>query len=125
MTTAHSNSPRDTLSRIETMTLMAGMDLPIRAIREQIASALELVIRLERMRDGSRKVTHVTEIQGMEGDIITMTDLFVFEQTGFEEGRVIGRLRPTGLRPKFMDKIEASGIHLPAAIFGVGDRMRY
>jgi pilus assembly protein CpaF len=125
MTTAHSNSPRDTLSRIETMTLMAGMDLPIRAIREQIASALELVVHLERLRDGSRKVTHVTEIQGMEGDIITMTDLFVFEQTGFEEGRVIGRLRPTGLRPKFMDKIEASGIHLPASIFGVGDRMRY
>jgi pilus assembly protein CpaF len=125
MTTAHSNSPRDTLSRIETMTLMAGMDLPIRAIREQISSALELVIHLERQRDGSRKVTHVTEIQGMEGDVITMTDLFVFEQTGFEDGRVIGRLRPTGLRPKFMDKIEASGIHLPASIFGVGERMRY
>jgi len=125
MTTAHSNSPRDTLSRIETMTLMAGMDLPIRAIREQISSALELVVHLERMRDGSRKVTHVTEIQGMEGDVITMTDLFVFEQTGFEDGRVVGRLRPTGLRPKFMDKIEASGIHLPASIFGVGERMRY
>ncbi len=125
MTTAHSNSPRDTLSRIETMTLMAGMDLPIRAIREQISSALELVVHTERMRDGSRKVTHITEIQGMEGDVITMTDLFVFEQTGFEEGRVIGRLRPTGLRPKFMDKIEASGIHLPASIFGVGDRMRF
>jgi pilus assembly protein CpaF len=125
MTTAHSNSPRDTLSRIETMTLMAGMDLPIRAIREQISSALELVVHLERMRDGSRKVTHVTEIQGMEGDVITMTDLFVFEQTGFEDGHVVGRLRPTGLRPKFMDKIEASGIHLPASIFGVGERMRY
>ena len=125
MTTAHSNSPRDTLSRIETMTLMAGMDLPIRAIREQISSALELVVHLERQRDGSRKVTHITEIQGMEGDVITMTDLFVFEQTGFEDGRVIGRLRPTGLRPKFMDKIEASGIHLPASIFGVGERMRY
>jgi len=125
MTTAHSNSPRDTLSRIETMTLMAGMDLPIRAIREQISSALELVVHLERLRDGSRKVTHVTEIQGMEGDVITMTDLFIFEQTGFEEGRVVGRLRPTGLRPKFMDKIEASGIHLPASIFGVGDRMRF
>jgi pilus assembly protein CpaF len=125
MTTAHSNSTRDTLSRIETMTLMAGMDLPIRAIREQISSALELVVHLERMRDGSRKVTHVTEIQGMEGDVITMTDLFVFEQTGFEDGRVVGRLRPTGLRPKFMDKIEASGIHLPASIFGVGERMRY
>lgn len=125
MTTAHSNSPRDTLSRIETMTLMAGMDLPIRAIREQVSSALELVVHLERMRDGSRKITHVTEIQGMEGDVITMTDLFVFEQTGFEEGRVVGRLRPTGLRPKFMDKIESSGIHLPASIFGVGDRMRF
>jgi pilus assembly protein CpaF len=125
MTTAHSNSPRDTLSRIETMTLMAGMELPVRAIREQIAAALELVVHLERMRDGTRKVTHVAEIQGMEGDVITMTDIFVFEQTGFENGRVIGRLRPTGLRPKFMDKLEQSGIHLPAAIFGVGERVRY
>jgi pilus assembly protein CpaF len=125
MTTAHSNSPRDTLSRIETMTMMAGMDLPTRAIREQIASALELVCHLERMRDGTRKVTHITEIQGMEGDVITMTDLFVFEQTGLENGKVIGRLRPTGLRPKFMEKIEQSGIHLPASIFGVGDRNLY
>jgi pilus assembly protein CpaF len=125
MTTAHSNSPRDTLSRIETMTLMAGMDLPVRAIREQIASALEVVVHLERLRDGTRKVTHVAEIQGMEGDVITMTDIFVFEQTGFEDGKVIGRLRPTGLRPRFIDKIEASGINLPASIFGVGDRVRY
>jgi len=125
MTTAHSNSPRDTLSRIETMTMMAGMALPTRAIREQIASALELVCHLERMRDGTRKVTHITEIQGMEGDVITMTDLFVFEQTGLENGKVIGRLRPTGLRPKFMEKIEQSGIHLPASIFGVGDRNLY
>ncbi len=124
MTTAHSNSPRDTLSRIETMTLMAGMDLPVRAIREQISSALELVVHLERLRDGTRKVTHVSEIQGMEGDVITMTDIFVFEQTGFEDGKVIGRLRPTGLRPRFIDKLEASGINLPASIFGVGDRMR-
>jgi pilus assembly protein CpaF len=124
MTTAHSNSPRDTLARIETMTLMAGMDLPVRAIREQISSALELVVHLERLRDGTRKVTHIAEIQGMEGDIITMTDIFVFEQTGFEGGRVIGRLRPTGLRPRFIDKIEQSGINLPAAIFGVGDRVR-
>ena len=124
MTTAHSNSPRDTLARIETMTLMAGMDLPVRAIREQISSALELVVHLERMRDGTRKVTNITEIQGMEGDVVTMTDLFVFEQTGFEEGRVIGRLRPTGLRPRFVDKIETSGIHLPASIFGVGERTR-
>ncbi len=125
MTTAHSNSPRDTLSRIETMTLMAGMDLPIRAIREQISSALQLVVHLERLRDGTRKCTNVSEIQGMEGDVITMTDIFVFEQTGFEDGKVIGRLRPTGLRPKFIDRIEASGINLPASIFGVGERTRY
>jgi pilus assembly protein CpaF len=125
MTTAHSNSPRDTLSRIETMTLMAGMELPVRAIREQIASALELVVHLERLRDGTRKVSHIAEIQGMEGDVITMTDIYVFEQTGFENGKVIGRLRPTGLRPRFMDKIEAAGIRLPASIFGVGERGRY
>jgi pilus assembly protein CpaF len=125
MTTAHSNSPRDTLARIETMTLMAGMDLPTRAIREQIASALQLVVHLERLRDGTRKITHIAEIQGMEGDVITMTDIFVFEQTGLENGRVIGRLRPTGLRPKFMDQIEQSGIHIPASIFGVGERAMY
>lgn len=125
LTTAHSNSPRDTLSRIETMTMMAGMDLPQRAIREQIASAIHLVVHLDRLRDGTRKVTNITEIQGMEGDVITMTDLFVFDQTGIEDGKVIGRLRPTGLRPKFMDEIEASGIHLPPSIFGMGDRQRY
>lgn len=125
MTTAHSNSPRDTLARIETMTMMAGMDLPIRAIREQIASAIDLVIHQERLRDGSRRVVNITEISGMEGDVITMTDVFMFEQSGYDEGKVVGRLRPTGLRPKFIDKIEASGIHLPASIFGIGDRRRY
>jgi len=122
MTTAHSNSPRDTLSRMETMTLMAGMDLPIRAIREQISSAVDLIVHQERMRDGTRKVVNITEVSGMEGDIITTTDIFTFEQTGYENGKVMGRLRPTGLRPKFMDKIEASGIHLPPSIFGVGGR---
>jgi pilus assembly protein CpaF len=125
MTTAHSNSPRDTLARLETMVMMAGMDLPSRAIREQIASAINMVVHQERMRDGSRRVTYVTEVQGMEGDVITMTDLFVFEQTGIEAGRVVGRLRPTGLRPKFMDRIEAAGIHLPASVFGIGERNRY
>ncbi|MBV6395489.1 MAG: hypothetical protein HFACDABA_01065 [Anaerolineales bacterium] len=125
MTTAHSNSPRDTLARIETMCLMAGMDLPIRAIREQISSAVDLIVHQSRMRDGTRKVTHITEVTGMEGDVITMTDLFVFEQTAIENGKVIGRLRPTGLRPKFMDKIESSGIHLPPSIFGIGERRRY
>jgi pilus assembly protein CpaF len=124
MTTLHSNSPRDTLARLETMVLMAGMDLPIRAVREQVSSAIELVVHQERMRDGSRKVTHITEVTGMEGDIITMTDLFVFEQVGMEGGKVVGRLRPTGLRPKFMEKIEYAGIHLPASVFGIGERRR-
>jgi len=125
MTTAHSNTPRDTLARMETMTLMAGMDLPIRAIREQISSAIDLVVHQSRMRDGSRKVVNITDVTGMEGEIITMTDIFLFEQAGFENGRVIGRLRPTGLRPKFMEKIEQSGIHLPPSIFGIGERRRY
>ena len=125
MTTLHSNSPRDTLSRLETMTLMAGMDLPARAIREQITSAVDVVCHQERMRDGTRKVTNITEVSGMEGDVITMTDIFVFEQTGIENGQIVGRLRPSGLRPKFMDKIEASGINLPPSIFGIGDRRRY
>ena len=125
MTTAHSNSPRDTLSRLETMTLMAGMDLPVRAIREQITSAVDLVVHQERLRDGSRKVVYITEVSGMEGDVITTTDIFLFEQTGVENGKVIGRLRPTGLRPKFMEKIEAAGIHLPPSIFGIGERRRF
>jgi pilus assembly protein CpaF len=125
MTTAHSNSPRDTLARVETMALMAGMELPIRAIREQISSAIDLVVHQERLRDGSRKVVNITEVSGMEGDVITMTDVFAFEQSGYENGKVIGRLRPTGLRPKFIDKIEAAGIHLPASTFGIGDRRRY
>lgn len=124
MTTAHSNSPRDSLARIETMVMMAGMELPVRAIREQVASAIDLVIHQERMRDGDRKVVQITEVSGMEGDVITMTDIFVFEQTGFEEGRVIGRFRPTGLRPKFIEKIETAGIHLPASTFGIGSSRR-
>ena len=118
LTTAHSNSPRDTLSRLETMCLMAGMDLPLRAIREQIASALDVIVHQERMRDGTRKVTNVTEVQGMEGDVIVLSDIFSFEQTGMEDGKVIGRLKPTGIRPKFMERLEASNIKLPPDIFG-------
>ncbi|MGB9669288.1 MAG: ATPase, T2SS/T4P/T4SS family, partial [Anaerolineales bacterium] len=125
MTTAHSNSPRDTLARIETMALMAGMDLPVRAIREQVSSAIDLVVHQERFRDGTRKIVNITEVSGMEGDVITLTDIFVFEQTGYSNGKVVGRLKPTGLRPKFIDKIEAAGIHLPASIFGIGERRRY
>ena len=125
MTTLHSNGPRDTLARLETMTLMAGMDLPSRAIREQVASAIDLICHQERMRDGTRKITNLTEISGMEGEVITMTDIFVYEQTGIENGQIVGRLRPTGLRPKFMDKLEAAGINLPPSIFGIGERRRY
>ncbi len=125
MTTAHANTPRDAISRLETMCLMSGMDLPIRAIREQISGAVDVICQQERMRDGTRKVTTITEVSGMEGDVITMTDIFVFEQTGMENGRIVGRIRPTGLRPKFMDKIDAAGIHLPPSIFGIGERRRY
>ncbi|MBN1261033.1 MAG: CpaF family protein [Anaerolineae bacterium] len=124
MTTIHANNSREGLSRLETMVLMSGMELPHRAIREQIAAAIDLIIQLERMRDGSRRVVAVTEIQGMEGDVITTADIFKFEQVGYEDGKVIGRLRPTGIRPKFIDRIEQAGIHLPPAIFGVGDRLR-
>ena len=122
LATAHANSPRDMLARLETMVLMAGMDLPHRAIREQIASAVDVIVQGERLRDGSRKITSISEIQGMEGDVITTSEIFRFEQTGMEEGRVIGRLRPTGLRPKFMYKIQDAGIMLPPSIFGIGTR---
>jgi pilus assembly protein CpaF len=120
LTTAHSNSPRDTISRLETMCLMAGMDLPVRAIREQIASAVDVICHQERLRDGSRKIVKITEVQGMEGDMITLSDIFEFEQTGIEGGKLIGRIRPTGIRPKFTDRIEAAGIYLPPSVFGVG-----
>lgn len=121
MTTVHSNSPRDTLSRLETLVLMAGMELPLRAIREQIASAIHLIVHQERMKDGSRKITNISEVLRMEGDIITMQDLFVFEQTGIENGRVVGRLRPTGIRPSFMERFELANIHFPPSAFGYGE----
>lgn len=118
ITTGHANSPRDMLSRLETMVLMAGMDLPVRAIREQIASAIDLIVQQTRMRDGSRKITHITEVQGMEGDVIILQDLFVYDQTGVDaEGKVMGTFRPTGIRPKFMQKLEAQGIKIPLEVF--------
>lgn len=120
MTTLHSNSPRDTLARLETMVLMAGLDLPVRAIREQVSSAVDLVIHQDRMRDGTRKITSITEVSGMEGEVITTMDIFAFDLAGYDNGRVVGRLKPTGLRPKFMEKIEATGIRLPPQIFGIG-----
>lgn len=124
MTTAHANTPRDTLSRLETMCLMAGMDLPVRAIREQVSSAVDFIVQQSRLRDGSRKIISISEIQGMEGDVITLSEIFRFEQTGLENGRVIGRLRPTGLRPKCMNQIAEAGIMLPPSIFGIGSKGR-
>jgi pilus assembly protein CpaF len=118
MSTGHANSPRDMLARLETMVLMAGMDLPLRAIREQTASAVDLIVHQNRLKDGSRKIVNITEVQGMEGDVIVMQDVFTFEQTGVTEGRIDGRLKPTGIRPKFVERFEAAGIHLPPDTFG-------
>jgi pilus assembly protein CpaF len=118
MSTGHANSPRDMLARLETMVLMAGVDLPVRAIREQIASAVDLIVHQARLKDGSRRITNITEVQGMEGDVIVMQDVFVFEQTGVVEGKIQGRLKPTGIRPKFVEKFEVMGIHLSPNLFG-------
>ncbi|MGI6659612.1 MAG: CpaF family protein [Dethiobacteraceae bacterium] len=118
LTTGHANSPRDMLSRLETMVLMAGMDLPVRAIREQIASAIDLIVQQSRLRDGSRKITHITEVQGMEGDVIVLQDLFVYEQRGIDSsGKCLGTFRSTGIRPRAIQKLEAAGITLPAVMF--------
>ncbi|MDP9309434.1 MAG: CpaF family protein [Chloroflexota bacterium] len=123
LTTLHANTPRDAISRIETMCMMAGMDLPIKAIREQTSSAVDLIVQQARLKDGSRKIINITEVVGMEGDNIQLQDIFVFEQTGVDErGKIVGRLRPTGVRPRFVEKFEAYGIYLPPGIFGSGDR---
>jgi pilus assembly protein CpaF len=119
LTTIHSNTPRDTLSRIETMVMMAGFDLPVRAIREQVASAVDLIVHVARLKDGTRRVTHVTEVEGMEGEIITLQDLFLFDYgMGVDdEGIYKGRLKATGIRPSFSDDLENQGIRLPADLF--------
>ncbi len=118
LSTGHANAPRDMISRLETMCLMSGVDLPARAIKEQIASALDLIVQISRLKDGSRKITHVTEVQGIEGENVVLQDVFIFEQTAFIDGKVQGRLRPTGIRPKFSEKFEAAGIKLPPGVFG-------
>jgi pilus assembly protein CpaF len=123
MTTAHSNAPRDTLARLETMVLMAGVDLPVRAIREQIASAVDVIVHQSRMKDGSRRITAVTEVQGMEGDVIVLQDIFAFEQSGVENGKIVGRIKPTGIRPKFVSQFEQYNIYLPPNIFGTHERL--
>lgn len=118
LTTGHANTPRDMLSRLETMVLMSGMDLPVRAIREQISSAVDLIVQQSRMRDGSRRITHITEVVGMEGDVVTMQDIFLFREEGRDNmGRIMGRMAPTGIKPKFMEKLSKSGVMLPADMF--------
>lgn len=117
LTTVHANSPRDALSRLETMVLMAGMELPVRAIREQIASALDLIVHQARLRDGTRKILYITEVQGLEGDVIVLQDVFRYFQTGVEDGRVQGEFRATGVRPRFSERLAAAGIVLPGELF--------
>ena len=118
LTTIHANTPRDSLSRLETMVLMAGLELPEKAIREQIASALNLIVQIARLTDGRRRVTNVSEIVGMEGNVVTMQDIFVFERLGVsEDGTVLGRFRATGIRPKFTERLFMAGVHLPPGIF--------
>jgi pilus assembly protein CpaF len=120
LTTVHANTPRDAISRLETITLMSGLDLPVRVIREQIASAVDLIIQQSRMRDGTRKVTQITEVIGMEGDTIVLSDIFKFEQSGIgDDGMVLGEHKATGIRPIFMNKLESAGFKLGPDVFGV------
>ena len=125
LTTAHANNPRDALSRLETMVLMAGFEMPIRAIREQVSSAIELILQQSRLKDGSRKITYITEVQHMEGDVITTQDLFRFEQTGMDEnGKLTGHFVSTGMQPGFMDKFQVNGVSLPDDFFMAEEEKR-
>jgi pilus assembly protein CpaF len=127
LTTIHANSPRDALSRVETLVLMAGMALPVKVIRQQVSSAIDLIVQQSRLKDGTRKVTAITEVAGMEGDTVVLTDIFRFEQTGITtEGKVVGLLKPTGIRPLFSPRLEVAGFKLPPEIFGanIGDMLR-
>jgi pilus assembly protein CpaF len=124
LSTIHANSPRDALARVETMVLMAGYDLPVRAIRQQVASALDMIIQLERLQDGSRRVTSITEVGRMESDVITLSELFKFAVDEVLPDRtVVGALKSTGLRPSFLDKFERRGIALPNSLFGAGSNV--
>ncbi|MBE3067548.1 MAG: CpaF family protein, partial [Chloroflexi bacterium] len=119
LTTIHANSPRDALSRLETLVLMAGMDLPLKIVRQQISSAVDVIAQMSRLRDGTRKITAVTEVAGMEGDVVVLSDIFKFNQTGVDvEGKILGQVKPTGIRPLFGPRLEAAGFKLGAEIFG-------
>jgi pilus assembly protein CpaF len=118
LATGHANSPRDMIARLETMVLMAGMDLPIKAIRQQIAGAIDLIVQQARLKDGSRRVVNITEVQGLEGDVVVLQDIFTFVQQGIDKsGKIIGKMIPTGIRPKFYERLETSGINIPASVF--------
>ncbi|WP_202078120.1 CpaF family protein [Caldalkalibacillus salinus] len=118
LATGHSNSPRDMIARLETMVLMAGVDLPVRAIREQIAGAIDVIIQQTRMKDGTRRIVAITEVQGLEGDIVVLQDIFAFQQDGIDaDGKIQGRLVPTGVRPKFYERLENSGMEIPPSVF--------
>ena len=118
LTTVHANTPRDAVSRLEVMTSMANANIPMRAIRQQISSAVHLFVQIARLADGTRRITHITECVGMEGDLVTMQDLFVFDKTGVgADGRILGRFRPTGIRPKFSERVIAAGLELPPSLF--------
>ena len=118
LSTGHANSPPDMLRRLETMILMTGYELPLRAIREQIASAIDVIVHTARLRDGTRKITSITEVYGIEDDEILTQEIFTFDQTGVRDGKIEGSLKPTGIRPKFVEKFEVMGIHLPPNLFG-------
>ncbi len=117
LTTVHSNSPRDAISRLETLVLMAGMDLPLKVVRQQISSAIDLIVQQTRLKDGKRKVTAITEVAGMEGDVVVLSDIFKFNQTGVQDGKVLGEIQPTGIRPNFTPRLEAAGFKLGAEVF--------
>ena len=118
MATVHSNNPRDAIARLETLVMMAGMGLPVTAIRQQIAGAVDLIVQQSRLSDGSRKVTHITEITGMQGEVVTMQDIFLFKSQGFDKNRkVIGKHLPTGFMPKLIERLDALGVNVPKGIF--------
>lgn len=120
LATGHANSPRDMIARLETMVLMAGVELPLKAIRQQIVGAIDIIVQQSRLKDGSRKIIAITEVQGLEGDIVVLQDIFTFKQQGIDKsGKISGKLTSTGIRPKFYDRLESSGLHIPASVFKV------